>query len=111
MKNENIIIISANPYDFVDEKGTRRQGLSIQFTTGEPMPPHRGLGWEITKTSGPLDMRASLRSVPGIYVAGWELKRGFDGKPDVKLDSLEFVGELVTPELVAGGPKNNGAAR
>lgn len=90
-----MLVLNAIPYDFEDEKhpGRKIVGVSINFVTGDPMPKERGMGWEVTKTSmqGP-DARKQLVEVPGVYEADWEVGRGFDGKPTVKLKKLTFEG-------------------
>ena len=61
-----IILLSANPYNFKDDTGVQRNGISIQYITSDVLDGSDGLfGHQVVKMSIPSGVK--LNGVPAMY--------------------------------------------
>lgn len=103
LNNMNIVVMFANPYSLKDDStGEIREGLSMEYyvygQNGEALKPvvdagSGALGIRRAKCSLGADMKDKLMYVPGIYDAQFEMNVGSDGKPVLKVVTIDFVGK------------------
>jgi hypothetical protein len=94
------ILLYANPYRVESEKtGEVNEGVSLRFLTAEDLSPvengtERGI--KTGKDSVPLEKKAKIKNVPGIYEFTLTMKiAGVDNKAQIKVTDLDYVSDVV----------------
>lgn len=96
---ENGIVIFSKPWDMTDEKtGERRQGISIEYLMCKDLKPVNNddgsKGVRHCKQSLALDKLPKIKEVPGLYKLTFAMKVGGKGRPEIKLDDIDFIGPV-----------------
>lgn len=104
---QNIIILSANPYSIKDERtGNLNEGISVVYLpTDNFYPVNNDNGSKGTRPAKGTVSRTLLSdfvAVPGIYDAELEVNIGSDGRPGLRLKSLNFVSVIELAETKKG---------
>lgn len=109
---EEIILLSAQPYDMRDEQtGNQVKGLTIKYTYGEAVQQGTGVGLIMYDDNLPHEALLDLRVVPGFYEPKEEYRATKNARGKTmrvsKIVGLKFSGEV---ELVKR-PLNGAADR
>ncbi|MDO5391691.1 MAG: hypothetical protein Q4F24_11475 [Eubacteriales bacterium] len=99
MNKMRILLMYANPYDMVDEKGKAVTGCTLNYffwgESGETLKPVEGttgaIGYQRAKCSIDLSLRYKMPKAPAVYDATFEMAVGSDGKPVLKVTDLDYV--------------------
>jgi len=97
---QRIIILAASHYRIEQTDKSITEGISISYLTTENLNSvvneDGSYGCKAAKGSLPFRQMASIITAPAVYEAELKMKVGSDGKPTLTLESVEFVGEVVT---------------
>ena len=95
---QQIIILHTNKYDMTD-RDTREnnKGISVSYLPNGSLAPKTDgtqRGDKPAKGSLKFEQEAELAAVPGVYDADLAFKINKDGKPELTLESVKFVGDI-----------------
>lgn len=98
---QKILITFGSPYDMITEEGDRLTGCSLQYfffgDGGKDFAVMRdngggeAIGHKVMKSSVPVEERANLIAVPGVYEGEFEMTVNGQMKPVLKLIHIEYV--------------------
>lgn len=108
-----IVILFANTYDMLDERGNARTGCSIRYLfwgeSGEKLLEEsqwdvtQPVGVQCSKASIDASLRVKIPIAPALYEGSFVLATGGDGKPVLKLQDVAYVSNIsITPRVVPG---------
>lgn len=93
---QKALVFYSKPWDFNDEKtGERKQGITIEYVLADNLKPvknddgSRGYGY--CKESLSLNRLSKITQIPAFYNLQFALKTGAKGKPQIKLDDIDFL--------------------
>lgn len=88
------ILLYAKPYS-MNDNGVQKSGISMSYLLTETLSPSQqadgGKGFRPCRESLPLDMQDQIQTVPGIYAFKFNLVPGSNGKPQMRVASLQYV--------------------
>jgi hypothetical protein len=87
------ILLSARPYDFMNDRQERIQGLKLSYVNPD-IQQEGVMGFEPMIASVPAEYEQKLEQLPGRYRIGFEVVPGLKNRPVVRLSALEFVEAL-----------------
>lgn len=95
---QQIIILHTNRYD-MEDRVTREinRGISVTYLPNGSLAPKADgtqRGDKPAKGSLKYEQEAELAAVPGVYDAELNFKINKDGKPELALESVSFVGDI-----------------
>lgn len=104
---QNIIILSANPYSIKDERtGNLNAGISVVYLPTDSLYPvnndNGSKGTRPAKGTLSQSVLSDLVMVPGIYDAELDLNIGSDGRPGLRLKSVNFLSVIDIAEPKKG---------
>lgn len=89
---EKALILAARRFDFADDKsGKQVEGVSLTYLTGDVESSADSRGCQPMTVTGPVDVFASLRDVPGLYSVEFKQRPGRNGRPTLQCVGLDFV--------------------
>lgn len=102
MNKMRILLMYANPYDMIGEKGKSITGCTLNYffwgDAGETLKPIESttgaVGYQRAKCSIDLELRHKILKAPAIYDASFAMAVGSDGKPVLKVVDLDYVGDV-----------------
>lgn len=98
MESVKGIVFFATPWNMLDDAGTERRGVVIEYLMTDNITPvvnkDGSRGFRHCKESLSIDKLSKIKEVPGIYDLKFVFKPGSKGKPAIKLDDVEFVDVL-----------------
>ena len=108
-----IVILFANTYDMLDERGSARTGCSIRYLfwgeSGEKLLEEsqwdvtQPVGIQCSKASIDASLRVKIHIAPALYEGTFFLATGSDGKPVLKLQDVAYVSNIrITPKVIEG---------
>lgn len=108
-----ILILFANNYDMLDERGSARTGCSIRYLfwgeNGEKLMEEsqwdvsKPVGVQCSKASIDATLRVKIPIAPALYEGDFLLATGGDGKPVLKLQDVAYVSNIrITPKVIEG---------
>lgn len=101
MNKQRILLMYANEFDMKTEEGRMLKGCILNYfffgQNGELLKSQYdqvgNVGFQRAKSNVDYDMRNQVVCAPGVYDAEFEMSVGSDGKPVLKVSSLNFIGE------------------
>ncbi len=94
---QKCILLSAQSWSLTDENGKQKSGLKLQYILSDSLSPVTSndfYGHKVVSESVPADLLPQINIVPGLYQLEFALKV-VRNKPQLAIDSLEFVEELI----------------
>jgi hypothetical protein len=101
------VLLSASPYSFKGEKGDTIEGTSVLMYPMENLRPvyeDRQHGIQPIKASLPSKMAGKVKSAPAVYDYTYVVRTGADLKPQLKVEDLVYIGEVL-PYLLETMPE------
>lgn len=87
----NYLVLSARRYDFTDQTGVHRDGVTVTYAdSGETNDGDRK-GLELMQISAPVTLWHQLDAVPGFYRLDFRQRPGPKGRPTLQLVGVECV--------------------
>lgn len=116
---DRVLILAARRYSFKDETSGRLvEGTTVNYVTGDAQESADSRGLATLTISGPLDVMASLRDLPGVYEVDFKQRPGKNGRPQLQLVGVQFVRALDVASALNGtgeeaghGASANGRSR
>jgi len=115
------IILYASQYSLENERREHVDGVSVTLLPCESLNPYEDLdakargtvskGYRPIKDTAPYDMAGSFISVPGLYDVTMRMKTNAQGKGQMKLISVNYIGELKTTRLSSAAVAEMPAAK
>ncbi len=99
-----ILVMYAGDYDMKDDDGKVLKGCVLQYyfwgENGERLRAVNNgstgtVGYQRAKCSIDFDKRAKISSVPAVYDASFIMTVGSDGKPVLKVNDIDYVGDVL----------------
>jgi len=84
------IVLSAKPYDFVNDRQERVQGLKLSYINPKAKQENV-MGFEPILASVPVEFEKSLVEVPGAYNMEFEVVTGSKNRAQLQLTEIEFI--------------------
>ena len=102
MDTQKIMVTYVSEYNMKNEDGQQVDGCTVNyFFFGENGEMLKGMtnekgaiGFQRAKCSIDISQRAQFPKVPGIYDASFIMAVGSDGKPVLKLSTIDFIGDV-----------------
>lgn len=93
------VVLYTKPWDMTDERtGERRTGITVEYVMADSMFPvvneDGSKGVRHCKESLDTNKLLKIKEVPGYYNLTFALKPGSKGKPQIKLDDMEYLGPV-----------------
>ena len=102
MEKQKVMVMSANRYKMVDrDTGEVNEGTTVRFlvtNTLEPCQDGDAKGYRFGKANIPFAAFDTLKVVPGIYNADFNINIASDGTMKVKAENFEYVGPVALPQ-------------
>lgn len=108
-----IIVLFANAYDMVDDRGRSMTGCSVHylffgeageaFATQVEFDANKPVGVQRAKCSADISLRAKLVAAPALYEGTFTTTVGGDGKPVLKLQDVSYISHLKLEPHVLNG--------
>lgn len=108
-----IIVLFANAYDMVDDRGRAMTGCSVHylfygedgeaFATQVEFDRDKPVGVQRAKCSADIGLRSKLVAAPALYEGTFVTTVGGDGKPVLKLQDVAYISHLKLQPHVLGG--------
>lgn len=102
MDSQRIMVTYVSEYNMKNDDGQQVEGCTVNYfffgQNGENfkgMTNEKGaIGFQRAKCSIDISQRAQFPKVPGIYDASFIMSVGSDGKPVLKLSTIDFIGDV-----------------
>jgi len=89
------LILSANNFDFENNKGERVKGTKIAYINKKPSKKEGVKGYPpLIVNISDKDIIDKLVEVPGVYEIDFEQVTGKNNKPELMITDLEFISML-----------------
>jgi hypothetical protein len=91
------LVTSMNPYSFTTEDKREMTGVTIEFLMTETLEPCKEgetKGLKCIKDSVDYEKRHDFDAVPGMYDLSFKMMPARNGKPQLKVVDVRFIGEV-----------------
>lgn len=89
-----VLILGATRFDFEDERKRRIEGAYIHYVDGKPENEQDRRGLLPMKLRVGIELFADLKQLPGYYELEMCSRAGTNGKPEVRVSSVLFLGGI-----------------
>lgn len=92
------LILSARMYDFTDQAGVHRDGVTVTYADVSEKPEGDRKGFSLLQISAPVGIWHQLAAVPGYYRMDFRQRPGPKGRPTLQLTDAQLVAPVAFPE-------------